>query len=252
MEVFLIKANYPGVNVRLLHARGGVSTASCALYRLHRSSPRSWRCFPIAQPAARQTRVFSTLVEVFLNDLATRLEQEGLLHARGGVSMVKSKAQNAMTSSPRSWRCFSATPVLTPWAFVFSTLVEVFLLVRCDSSKVKCLLHARGGVSNAFAFQFIKRWSSPRSWRCFLLVKHRRSDKKVFSTLVEVFLADSPGLKEGLGLLHARGGVSSEDKPNAAKSLSSPRSWRCFPLHATAAGMLVVFSTLVEVFLSDT
>ena len=38
--------------------------------------------------------VFSTLVEVFLDDFITYLDGGGLLHARGGVSKLQQKLVN--------------------------------------------------------------------------------------------------------------------------------------------------------------
>ena len=53
----------------------------------------------------------------------------------------------------------------------------------------------------------------------------------------------------GVCLLHARGGVSVLEFFIHATGLSSPRSWRCFPCVSTHTQHIVVFSTLVEVFL---
>ena len=50
---------------RLLHVRGGVSTAMFAPLRLLASSPRPWRCFQNSVGASALIRVFSTSVEVF-------------------------------------------------------------------------------------------------------------------------------------------------------------------------------------------
>ena len=53
-----------------------------------------------------QLSVFSTLVEVFPATVSTIDFIDCLLHARGGVSGVRSVQAMGEASSPRSWRCF--------------------------------------------------------------------------------------------------------------------------------------------------
>ena len=74
--------------------------------------------------------------------------------------------------------------------------------------------------------------------------------KKVFSTLVEVFLPPNLFAPVSCCLLHARGGVSSCTGFIGRIPLSSPRSWRCFLGQLTFLINSSVFSTLVEVFLA--
>ena len=71
----------------------------------------------------------------------------------------------------------------------------------------------------------------------------------VFSTLVEVFPYSYGQGAVSLGLLHARGGVSTDFSVNNIFGVSSPRSWRCFKFGLNRLQRLLVFSTLVEVFL---
>ena len=70
------------------------------------SSPRSWRCFWLVAAPLLTWFVFSTLVEVFLRHLRQRHITKSLLHARGGVSNAEDGVDKALSSSPRSWRCF--------------------------------------------------------------------------------------------------------------------------------------------------
>ena len=90
------------------------------------SSPRSWRCFQRFFQQAVAGTVFSTLVEVFLRKNLFFECGFGLLHARGGVSIIMNRLHIFYTSSPRSWRCFYQQLFEAVSNGVFSTLVEVF------------------------------------------------------------------------------------------------------------------------------
>ncbi len=111
-----------------------------------------------------------------------------LLHARGGVS-------EGMYIST-----FDST--------VFSTPVEVFPSHFTHAEGFMGLLHARGGVSTSKRYGLDMPKSSPRPWRCFLLLKMPCGYLTVFSTPVEVFLERVGIAPDTIRLLHARGGVS--------------------------------------------
>ena len=137
--------------------------------------------------------------------------KQSLLHACGGVSCA--------------WLRITRT------VEVFSTHVEVFL---SEQRQVKSV------------------WkSSPRMWRCFPALAVIITITVVFSTHVEVFL-DYVVLKWGShSLLHACGGVSNEQGRIARQYLSSPRMWRCFCSYLRLVIYREVFSTHVEVFLTQ-
>ena len=130
--------------------------------------------------------------------------------------------------------------------------MEVFLLRSSEMEGEKRLLHARGGVSLAYEYWEPDGGSSPRSWRCFSGVFPYLGSEIVFSTLVEVFPEVTIKDLDGVGLLHARGGVSVRASASFFDQRSSPRSWRCFPEPKTTEIIYIVFSTLVEVFLAIT
>ena len=93
---------------------------------------------------------------------------------------------------------------------------------------VRCLPHARGGVSPTTGAQYGVEASSPRPWGCFHHVDTVAVDGWVFPTPVGVFLllvmaAEVPG-----GLPHARGGVSKGYASLKDVDESSPRPWGCF------------------------
>ena len=131
-----------------------------------------------------------------------------LLHVRGGVSNIDKTTEREYS--------------------VFSTSVEVFLVVREPVERFLRLLHVRGGVSRHSRSGDFNFWSSPRPWRCFRSPFCLRQGADVFSTSVEVFLS------------------TFGDRSPASQS--SPRPWRCFH-HDPARGVPDgVFSTSVEVF----
>ena len=111
---------------------------------------------------------------------------------------------------------------------VFSTLVEVFPLYSSPPDRPAGLLHARGGVSGSAGATDSTLASSPRSWRCFSYYYVLLKSWGVFSTLVEVFLANQRDNAYHASLLHARGGVSFPLIRFVRIGASSPRSWRCF------------------------
>ena len=189
-------------------------------------------------------------MEVFLAESTVLEFVDGLLHARGGVSIELVYYTTCLLSSPRSWRCFHRLSVCYQRKPVFSTLVEVFPKRIGSLNKPLRLLHARGGVSKKALLQGLLVKSSPRSWRCFPLKANKHHGIVVFSTLVEVFPVPTTVGCSHVSLLHARGGVSQTDDQLEITIESSPRSWRCFPNLTTEQEAEVVFSTLVEVFLN--
>ena len=90
---------------------------------------------------------------------------------------------------------------------------------------------------------------SPRQWRCFSRHNLHRGKCRVFSTPVEVFLAESWDDIEYTRFLHASGGVSFLYSFYTFLKKFSPRQWRCFQNITENLLKEVVFSTPVEVFL---
>ena len=112
----------------LPHARGGVSKTE-ALSRLKElSSPRTWGCFPEPCPRGGHWWVFPTHVGVFLNEANWTQRENGLPHARGGVSSFVSIPVYWVLSSPRTWGCFRLDHVPDQRSGVFPTHVGVFPL----------------------------------------------------------------------------------------------------------------------------
>ena len=152
--------------------------------------------------------VFPTPVGVFLVGTWPEISRKSLPHARGGVSGIRWRVQDAKASSPRPWGCFQDMALQLARSAVFPTPVGVFLcqlLLRCYSLS---LPHARGGVSWCRRLRCWRFASSPRPWGCFSLTNLWPLPWKVFPTPVGVFLIILRR-KNSIGSLpHARGGVS--------------------------------------------
>ena len=117
---------------------------------------------------------------------------------------------------------------------------------------IRCLLHACGGVSKNGWYHKPTGKVFSTHVEVFLLQNLKLKWLWiVFSTHVEVFL-DYVVLKWGShSLLHACGGVSNEQGRIARQYLSSPRMWRCFCSYLRLVIYREVFSTHVEVFLTQ-
>ena len=111
----------------LPHARGGVSQSSAAAHHRAWSSPRPWGCFQIKALKDQGREVFPTPVGVFLICMGLAFHEDGLPHARGGVSVYWVDDGPTLRSSPRPWGCFSAGGMCTRAIRVFPTPVGVFL-----------------------------------------------------------------------------------------------------------------------------
>ena len=246
--VFLkpLKRNRP--SACLPHVRGGVSPPAAKKWRLPRSSPRAWGCFPAPQPPPPLLQVFPTCVGVFHHGRHPLPRREGLPHVRGGVSRPKSFICATPSSSPRAWGCFEVPTRWRAAVQVFPTCVGVFLPVLLPWYRLKGLPHVRGGVSQFLQFLAAFAGSSPRAWGCFLFLPKDIPDPPVFPTCVGVFHIPSrlPAWPDCLP--HVRGGVSYSPDMTIPPELSSPRAWGCFHRHRPLLGHDPVFPTCVGCF----
>ena len=172
----------------LPHARGGVSDLTDYWNDHGVSSPRSWGCFYREARRLLDRAVFPTLVGVFLKISSLFMLTRCLPHARGGVSRPSIHVPMLRTSSPRSWGCFYLGGSRQTIQFVFPTLVGVFPAIASLPALFPGLPHARGGVSIMGVFSCEEWGSSPRSWGCFPCTRCANLCRRVFPTLVGVFL----------------------------------------------------------------
>ena len=192
--------------------------------------------------------VFPTHVGVFLPWSFIRSEPSGLPHARGGVSIFGRRNGRTTKSSPRTWGCFFLFFFPPETQQVFPTHVGVFRKSVHACASAHCLPHARGGVSLFLLMSRFLVLSSPRTWGCFFPGSFGGSFVQVFPTHVGVFLQDTIGDAEIIGLPHARGGVSKLHGQDFRWSWSSPRTWGCFFSPVIWKPSALVFPTHVGVF----
>ena len=150
-------------------------------------SPRMWRCFSITLPKGHTWKLFSTYVEVFLQAFQVRKALFAFLHVCGGVSEHGLLDVLNTRFSPRMWRCFRMCICILKNDYLFSTYVEVFLLMAVFSKVQRAFLHVCGGVSLVVLAVVPLPSFSPRMWRCFQVVVLMLRPSLLFSTYVEVF-----------------------------------------------------------------
>ena len=130
-----------------LHVCGGVSRVEFLNTGKSIFSPRMWRCFQHLFSMIPRANIFSTYVEVFLLCLRCSLLYEDFLHVCGGVSKEIFVQGTAEEFSPRMWRCFFKAGYSRSITKIFSTYVEVFLILALPSIDTLHFLHVCGGVS---------------------------------------------------------------------------------------------------------
>ena len=145
---------------------------------------------------------------VFLSGRWIKIKNYCLPLARGGVSIHVYHCDMLVSSSPRTWGCFSALLAIRAFNVVFPTHVGVFLSLYLYTDSTLCLPHARGGVSIQSVAYMPPSSSSPRTWGCFYCPNFR--------------------IRRLCSLPHARGGVSLHSGDWRCPRTSSPRTWGCF------------------------
>ena len=205
MGVFPLPFLRASQQVRLPHARGGVSRQPHGEDDEQRSSPRTWGCFRRRRWRLAASIVFPTHVGVFLASKYAIVFDRGLPHARGGVSLICIWSFPVAESSPRTWGCFSWANHRCYMNPVFPTHVGVFLRAFCPRSPSPRLPHARGGVSASRPYATAFCQSSPRTWGCFCYSGDPKIGLFVFPTHVGVFLKRRIRSAFGLCLPYARG-----------------------------------------------
>ena len=164
------------------------------------------------------TGVFSTYVEVILNQLKGRQTVDGILHVCGGDPtkiIFFDTNYDTQKSHPRN---------LIPR--VFSTYVEVILDVAVSFTRTCCILHVCGGdPTNQHHYHFASGYS-PRMWRWSQYKRIANGKQAVFSTYVEVIPPLVALSKHGMGILHVCGGDPYYDAIKSLQEQYSPRMWR--------------------------
>ena len=162
---------------------------------------------------------------VFLDSRTAKMTNKGLPHARGGVSEDGDGGWRRLSSSPRTWGCFSPASTPSSLTGVFPTHVGVFLMGQSSLLHEPGLPHARGGVSSSVLSALSFTTSSPRTWGCFRQPALCHCFLPVFPTHVGVFLLQRRSKDWTVRLPHARGGVSQTADTVGFRPLSSLRTW---------------------------
>ena len=144
VEMFLSFCRMRYRFLSFLHARGDVSSEFLQIGSTEEFSPRTWRCFQCSWYSSGPCWVFSTHVEMFLSTRILAFLLLRFLHARGDVSQETLNLGSGDLFSPRTWRCFPMTALSASLTSVFSTHVEMFLLVSICTRLTHCFLHACG------------------------------------------------------------------------------------------------------------
>ena len=134
-------------------------------------SPRVWRWSLNHTCIKSWWRVFSTYVEVIPCFDQLDLHSIRILHVCGGDPVPAMYHQCVKKYSPRMWRWSYSPRLKRIFKQVFSTYVEVILLVESYEVSTYCILHVCGGDPTRILANWIKSKYSPRMWRwsCYQL-----------------------------------------------------------------------------------
>ena len=169
-------------------------------------SPRMWRWSHSAYRFHLNQKVFSTYVEVILKHGGQKGDKASILHVCGGDPTPWNNLVFGTLYSPRMWR-WSWIDVLFLVVFlVFSTYVEVILVVGFWIHVKRRILHVCGGDPAIGRELGLSPKYSPRMWRWSLSFLINNSQPSVFSTYVEVILLRPVGTRSIWCILHVCGG----------------------------------------------
>ena len=192
-------------------------------------------------------RVFSTYVEVILIAFASRHSAWCILHVCGGDPHVYHARKGSSLYSPRMWRWSPTCHHHCRLEEVFSTYVEVILRSSSSKSSSSRILHVCGGDPKKAIGLLKEAGYSPRMWRWSYGIRVLGVLGKVFSTYVEVILAEIARRTTTNGILHVCGGDPLLWSISANKLVYSPRMWRWSYYSLSVFFAKIVFSTYVEV-----
>ena len=155
----------------ILHVCGGDPICILNPHTNFEYSPRVWRWSLFLKLRSFFILVFSTCVEVILQMVKTLTICKSILHVCGGDPNPSMQGDWDLKYSPRVWRWSWVKYYVDSRETVFSTCVEVILLVAVSLTLTCCILHVCGG-DPSFRWKILLRISySPRVWRWSLQYK---------------------------------------------------------------------------------
>ena len=150
--------------------------------------------------------VFSTCVEVILNNSNVNVVEASILHVCGGDPKFSNPPQRCLLYSPRVWR----------WSYI-DCAIKVFEI---------SILHVCGGDPKEDLEKNIDDEYSPRVWRWSWRSGFHLTLKMVFSTCVEVILSCLSNFYTFHRILHVCGGDPMFHCIFVSNLRYSPRVWR--------------------------
>ena len=145
MEVILGFGIDIACSLSILHVCGGDPAPSSISWTSKRYSPRMWRWSHSQKVILHAVKVFSTYVEVILVPCIVGLLRNRILHVCGGDPKQAGSTRYIWRYSPRMWRWSSYNRTYALEEPVFSTYVEVILLLFLYPILFLCILHVCGG-----------------------------------------------------------------------------------------------------------
>ena len=149
------------------------------------------------------------------------------------------------------WRWSFILQQVTARMLVFSTYVEVILNLVIDVFFQSSILHVCGGDPKSGDRRFLSIKYSPRMWRWSRDQRHLFHGQRVFSTYVEVILTCLVLILFLSSILHVCGGDPIDLCFHINSMLYSPRMWRWSWRLRKKQNQARVFSTYVEVILTN-
>ena len=191
--------------------------------------------------------VFSTYVEVILQVQQMNYPKMSILHVCGGDPDRYELFEACKEYSPRMWRWSSTIDVSDTNIVVFSTYVEVILLLAHRQGINCSILHVCGGDPFVWICHKILLKYSPRMWRWSWHPRLNQTPSRVFSTYVEVILWPFNFQWIAICILHVCGGDPQVIIEESCRKRYSPRMWRWSWCITIVRIVSLVFSTYVEV-----
>ena len=149
-----------------------------------------WRWSLLNAWACSVFLVFSTYVEMILDDLVCVSTNWRVLHVCGDDPENFPKKYIRGECSPRMWRWSPLNRHFFTIITVFSTYVEMILLPPIGSSYWGGVLHVCGDDPKLIGISNLEPMCSPRMWRWSFCKTNQKLETQVFSTYVEMILAD--------------------------------------------------------------
>ena len=174
----------------ILHVCGGDPQIRVGNRQINSYSPRMWRwsCRSIYRQLAEG--VFSTYVEVIPSPATPICFSHSILHVCGGDPIYVGTRNPGSVYSPRMWRWSSEPRLRSTHLVVFSTYVEVILRHLVQQIASLRILHVCGGDPIIWLLSTTMTTYSPRMWRWSWMAIADDQAYEVFSTYVEVILAN--------------------------------------------------------------